>query len=37
MHSLGILIALIVGLELYEKYNEPTTNTDSTEVVESTE
>ena len=37
MHSLGILIALIVGLELFEKYDNASDNIDTTETVESSE
>jgi hypothetical protein len=37
MHSLGILIALIVGLELFDKYDNASDNVDTTETVESSE
>ena len=37
MHSLGILIALIVGLELFEKYDNDSVDLETPEVVESTE
>tara|TARA_R100000781_G_C4045198_1_gene115425 strand:+ start:198 stop:323 length:126 start_codon:yes stop_codon:yes gene_type:complete len=41
MHSLGILIAFIIGMELYEKHNMSflgnETDINSTEAVESTE
>jgi len=37
MQAFGILIALIVGLELFEQYNNTSDNVDTTESVESTE
>ena len=37
MQAFGILIALIVGLELFEKYDNASDNVDTTEAIESTE
>mgnify|MGYP001400529782 CR=1 FL=1 len=37
MQAFGILIALIVGLELFEQYNNTSDNVDTTESIESTE
>jgi len=37
MQAFGILIALIVGLELFEKYDNDSDNVDTTESIESTE
>ena len=37
MQAFGILIALIVGLELFEKYDNASDNVDTTESIESTE
>jgi hypothetical protein len=37
MQVFGILIALIVGLELFEKYDNASDNIDTTETVESSE
>jgi hypothetical protein len=37
MQAFGILIALIVGLELFEQYNNTSDNVGTTESIESTE
>ena len=37
MQVFGVLIALIVGLELFEKYDNDSVDSETPEVVESTE
>lgn len=37
MQAFGILIALIVGLELFGQYDNDSDNVDTTEAIESTE
>jgi len=37
MQAFGVLVALIVGLELFEKYDNDSVDSEAPEVVESTE